>query len=63
MIKQFKAMKLVNADDAWINFKERLMYEYVEPTDEQIQQLLDRNALVWRAPEDKMKEFFPWIYT
>jgi len=63
MIKQFKPMKLANADDSWINFKERLMYEYLKPTDEQIQQLLDRNALVWRAPENKMKEFFPWIYT
>ena len=61
LIKNFKAMRLENAVPAWTNFKEHLMYDYVKPTDDQIQRLLDRNALVWRAPEDKMREFFPWI--
>lgn len=63
LIKNFKAMRLENAVPAWTNFKERLMYEYIKPTDRQIQKLLDRNALVWRAPEDKMRKFFPWTYT
>ena len=63
MIKKFKAMKLVNAMPAWTNFKEKLMYEYIKPTDDQIQRLLDRNLLVWQSPENQMREFFPWIYT
>jgi len=63
LIKNFKAMRLENAVPAWTNFKEHLMYEYQNPSDEQIQKLLDRNALVWRANETKMREFFPWIYT
>lgn len=63
LIKSFKAMKLANAAPAWTNFKERLMYEYTKPTNTQIQALLDRNRLVWHADENKMREFFPWIYT
>ena len=63
MIKTFKTMRLENAVPGWTNFKERLIYEHVKPTEKQIQQLLDRNALVWGADQTKMREFFPWIYT
>jgi sulfatase maturation enzyme AslB (radical SAM superfamily) len=62
-IKTFKTMRLENAVPGWTNFKERLIYEHVKPTEKQIQQLLDRNALVWGADQTKMREFFPWIYT
>ena len=60
---EFKDMTLRNAVTDWTVFKEKLMYEYLEPDETVKQQIKDRNHLVWHANEEQMKEVFPWIYT
>lgn len=62
MIKRFSSMRLANAVPAWNNFKQKLMYEYVEPSEQLIEQLQDHNRLVWQCTQQQMEEFFPWIY-